>query len=477
MLPLADLSATGEPGYFADGMTEALIAHLSTASDLRVIARTSVMQFRGARASAGEIAKALNVDAVIEGAVHRAGNRVRVTARLVRGDTQETVWSGTYDRDLPDVLTLQSEVATAILREVEAAVRPQPPARPSPRPVAGDVYDAYLKARFGLNKRNRTPADVQESIRLFEGVIVRDATFAQAHAGLAAAYQASGATSIGALPVVDTIPKAADAARRALALDPQLGEAHRILAQADEQAWRWPSAEAHYRSAIAVDANDASAHLDLGAHLLYQGRIEEGLALARHGRALDPLWPDRTVRLAWLLYQARRYDEAIRELRTVLAADPDQVQALWFLGFALIEASRFDEAVQTAERAVAVWDRNPAALSLLARAYARAGRARGRRRHHRRAAAARPRRLRATRGLRACLSRDRRQRAGPRRAGAGVSGALEHRPVPEDASAVRSDPQPPALHGAVAPGRPAVRRSRPQAATDCRSRRPAGCRR
>jgi TolB-like protein/tetratricopeptide (TPR) repeat protein len=374
VLPLADLSASGEPAYFADGMTEALIAQLSTASNLRVIARTSVMQFRGARASASEIAKALSVDAVIEGAVHRAGNRVRVTARLVRGDTQETVWSGTYDRDLPDVLTLQSEVATAILREVEVAVAPQARPRPSRRPVAGDVYDAYLKARFGLNKRNRTPADVQESIRLFEGVVARDATFAQAHAGLAAAYQASGATSIGVLPVVETIPKAADAARRALALDPALSEAHRILAQADEQAWRWAAAESHYRSAIAIDANDASAHLELGAHLLYQGRTEEGLALARHGRELDPLWPDRTVRLAWLLYQARRYDEAIRELQTVLAADPDQVPALWYLGFVLIEASRFDEAVQTAERVVTVWDRNPAALALLARAYARAGR-------------------------------------------------------------------------------------------------------
>lgn len=374
VLPLTDLSGTGEPAYFADGMTEALIAQLSTASDLRVIARTSVMQFRGARASAGEIAKTLKVDAVIEGAVHRAGDRVRVTARLVRGDTQETVWSGTYDRDLSDVLTLQSDVAAAILHEVEVAVAPQARPRPARRPVAGDVYDAYLKARFGLNKRNRTPSDVQESIRLFEGVIARDPTFAQAHAGLAAAYQASGATSIGALPVVDTIPKAADAARRALALDPALGEAHRILAQADEQAWRWSTAESHYRSAIAVDANDASAHLELGAHLLYQGRTEEGLALARKGRELDPLWPDRTVRLAWLLYHARRYDEAIRELRTVLAADPDQGQALWFLGFALIEASRFDEAVQTAERTVAIWDRNPAALALLARAYAAAGR-------------------------------------------------------------------------------------------------------
>ena len=374
VLPLTDLSATGEPAYFADGMTEALIAQLSTASDLRVIARTSVMQFRGARSSAGEIAKALNVDAVIEGAVLRAGDRVRVTARLVRGDTQETVWSGTYDRQLPDVLTLQSEVATAILREVQAAVAPQARARPGHRPVAADVYDAYLKARFALNKRNRTASDVQDSIRLFEEVTARDATFAQAHAGLAAAYQASGSTSMGVLPVVETIPKAAEAARRALALDSRLGEAHRILAQADEQAWRWSEAEAHYRSAIAVDPNDADAFLGLGALLLYQGRADEGLALARQGRDLDPLWPDRTVRLAWLLYHARRHDEAIRELQTVLAGDPDHGQALWYLGFAQIEASRVDDAVHTAERVASIWDRNPAALALLARAYAGAGR-------------------------------------------------------------------------------------------------------
>jgi TolB-like protein/Tfp pilus assembly protein PilF len=375
VLPLADLSGSGEATYFVDGMTEALIAQLSTASDLRVIARTSVMQFRGARASAGEIASTLNVDAVIEGAVLRAGDRVRITARLVRGDTQETVWSGTYDRQLPDVLTLQSEVAAAILREVQAAVAPQAgAAAASRRPVAPDVYDTYLKARFALNKRNRTPGDVQDSIRLFESVIARDATFAQAHAGLAAAYQASGATSVGVLPVVDTIPKAAVAARRALVLDAGLSEAHRILATADEQAWRWADAEAHYRSAVEAGPSDADAHLELGAHLLCQGRVDEGLALARHGRALDPLWPDRTVRLAWLLYHGRRYDEAIKELQTVLAADPDNGQALWFLGFALIEASRVEEAVRTAERSAAVWDRSPAALALLARAYARAGR-------------------------------------------------------------------------------------------------------
>jgi tetratricopeptide (TPR) repeat protein len=215
---------------------------------------------------------------------------------------------------------------------------------------------------------------VTESIRLFEQTTMRDTTFAQAHAGLAAAYQASGATATGVLPVVETIPKAIAAAKRALELDPHIAEAHTILAQAKEQAWHWADAEDHYRSAIAVDPNDASALLGLGALLLHQGRRDEGLTFAQRGRELDPLSPDRTVRLAWLLYHARRYDMAIRELSTVLAADPDNVYALWFLGFALIEVSRADDAIRTVERAAALWDRNPAALGVLARAYGAAGR-------------------------------------------------------------------------------------------------------
>ena len=375
VLPLTDLSDSHDQAYFVDGMTEALIARLSTARDLRVIARTSVMQFTDARASAKEIATALNVDALIEGSVLRAGDRVRVTTRLVRGQTQETVWSGTYDRDLRDVLTLHSDVAAAILREIQATVAPLDPVSTINRPAVGaEAYESYLKARFYLNKRNRTTADVKESIRLFEQTVTRDATFGQAYAGLAAAYQASGTTATSVAPVVETIPKAGAAAKRALELDPQIGEAHTILAQAEEQAWHWAKAEAEYRRALDIAPNDATTHIGLGGLLLHQGRTDEGLALARRGRELDPLSPDRTVRLAWLLYHARQYDEAIRELRTVLTADPDNVYALWFLGFALIETSESDDAIRTIERAATVWDRNPAALGVLARAYGRAGR-------------------------------------------------------------------------------------------------------
>ncbi len=374
VLPLTDLSSNKE-AYFVDGMTEALIARLSATRDLRVIAHRSVTQFSDGRASAKEIATALQVDAVIEGSVLREGDRVRITARLVRGDTQEAVWSGTYDRDMRDVLALQRDVADAILREVQAAVAaPEPAGAVRLHAVAPEAYESYLQARFHLNKRNRTPQNVRESIRLFEQAVARDASFGQAYAGLATAYQVSGSTSSGVLPTAETMPKAVAAARRALELDPRIAEGYTVLAETEGQAWHWADAEARYRDALKTDPNDANAHLGLGALLVHQGRIEEGLALARRGRELDPLTPGTTLQFGWLLYHARRYDDAIRELRTALSVDPENVYGLWFLGFALLEVSEHDEAIRTIEQVATMWERNPAALGILVRAYGRAGR-------------------------------------------------------------------------------------------------------
>jgi tetratricopeptide (TPR) repeat protein len=176
------------------------------------------------------------------------------------------------------------------------------------------------------------------------------------------------------LPVAETIPKAAAAARRALQLDPRIAEGYTILAETEGQAWHWADAETLFRDAIEIDPNDANAHLGLGALLIYQGRTDEGLALARRGRELDPLTPGTTLQVGWLLYHARRFDDAIRELRIALGADPEDVYALWYLGFALLEVSEHDEAIDTIERVATVWDRNPAALGILVRAYGRAGR-------------------------------------------------------------------------------------------------------
>ena len=373
VLPLADLSSDSKQTYFVDGMTEALIARLSGLRGVRVISRTSVMPLKAEERPLREIADLLSVDAVIEGSVLRSDGRVRISARLILADTQESVWSGSYDRELEDVLTLQREVAEGIAREIRAMMAGAPGSA-GPASIAPEAYDAYLRARFFLNRQPRTSSDVREAVGLFEQTIAREPGFAPAHAGLGTAYQDLGGTTTGVLPVVETLQKSTVAARRALELDPRLGEAHRILAHSKGQVWDWTEAEAEYRRALDVDPNDADAHVGLGALLIQQGRADEGVAMARQGRDLDPLSPGTTVRLGWLLYQARRPEEAIRELQTVLAAEPDRATALWFLGFALLEVSRFDESIQVLERAAAVWNRSTGSLGVLARAYGRAGR-------------------------------------------------------------------------------------------------------
>jgi tetratricopeptide (TPR) repeat protein len=334
-----------------------------------------VVEFKNSSKPVREIARMLNVEAVVEGSIVRSGDRVRISTRLVDGDTDKSIWSATYDRDVRDVLELQNEVADAIAREIQATVaQPESPSIAAHSPVPPDAYEHYLKARFYLNKPAKSRADMEETVRLFELAIARGSTFAPSHAGLAATYQALGTTGTGGLPGVETIPKVRASAERALELDPHLSEAHVILAGALAQAWQWADAEAAYRRAIDNDINDAAALAGYAALLTWQGRTSEGVSMARRARELDPLNVDRTTGLAWILYHARQHDEAIRELKTVLAVQPDHAQALWFLGFALIEASRYDEAIEVLEHDVALRDRNPATLGVLTRAYWRAGR-------------------------------------------------------------------------------------------------------
>ena len=240
------------------------------------------------------------------------------------------------------------------------------------QPAGQGVYESYLKGLFFLERGDRS--SVEQSVRHLEAAVTTDRPFAPAYAQLAAAYQMLGSTGTGASPVAEVQPKAAAIARKALDLDPSLPSAHSGLAAAHQQEWRWRDAEAGYRRALEIDPTDATTHERLAGLLVWNGRTQEGLAHARRARELDPLPTGRTVRLGWYLYHARRYDEAIRELRTVLTAEPDHRVALWFLGFALIDSSRLDEAIQTLEHLVRVWDRNPASLGVLARAYGRADR-------------------------------------------------------------------------------------------------------
>jgi TolB-like protein/tetratricopeptide (TPR) repeat protein len=371
VLPLQNFSGNPEQDYLSDGMTEALIARLSAIHALRVISRTSAMQFKGTRKSVPAIGKELNVDAVIEGSVLRSGDKIRITVQLIRADTDEHLWSGTYDRELQDVLALQSDVTQGIAGHIESAVTGGRRGSPvAPRTVAPEVYEAYLKGRFALHKNSR--AGLGEALQHFQAAVDADATFAPAYAGLAATYSALGLVFYGE-PPGETRPKTVVAARKALELEPELAEARALLANALQKDWHWAEAELEYRRAIELRPSDAAAHAGLADWLLCQGRIEEALASARRAQELDPLAFDG-AQVGWILFQARRYDQAIRELRTALITEPEDPLTLWFLGFALTGGEQFDEAIRTLEKAASLSDRSSAVLGVLVHAYAGAGR-------------------------------------------------------------------------------------------------------
>ena len=371
VLPLKNLSGDATQDYLADGMTEALIGRLAAIHDLRVISRTSVTRFKDTQLSAPEIAKTLGVDALVEGSVIREGNRVRVHAQLIRGPTDEHFWSESYDRELRDVLSLQSDVAQSIARKVEVTVTGKEHERlTAARSVSPEVYESYLKGRFANKSNNR--ADVEESIRYFDEAIKKDSAFAPAYVGLATAYRRLGAVLIGG-PPGETRAKVISAAQKALELDPELAEAHARLADVYQEQFRWSDAEAEYKRALELKPNDAPTHLAFAVWLDCQGRTEEAVAWSRRARELDPLGTDSRT-LGWILIHARHYDEATHELRSVLALRPDDAQALWYLGFVLIAKGQSEEAIPVLEKALSVSDRSPAVIGFLARAYAFAGR-------------------------------------------------------------------------------------------------------
>jgi len=372
VLPLKNLSGDPAQEYLADGMTEELIGRLSGIRNLKVISRTSAMQFKDTKLSAPEIANALHVDALVEGSVMREGGRVRVHAQLIRGATDEHFWSETYDRDFSDVLALQSDVAQSIAEKVEVTVTGKERERlTAVRSVSPEAYESYLKGWAAFDKSN-SRAGYEASIGYFQEAIKREPTFAPAYLGLANAYDSLSTIFVGGAPD-QARPKVISAARKALELDPDLAEAHLLLADTLQKEWHWAEAEAEYRRALELSPNDARAHAAFGSWLMCQGDIEDALSWAQRGRELDPLVVNG-VKIGWILFMGRRYDEAIRELRSVLAVHPENVNALSTLGFVLIADGRSQEAIPILEKTVSLVDRSPGAVELLATANARAGR-------------------------------------------------------------------------------------------------------
>jgi TolB-like protein/tetratricopeptide (TPR) repeat protein len=370
VLPLKNLSGDPAQDYFADGMTEELIGRLSMIRGLRVISRTSVMQFKDTKLLAPEIAKTLGVDALVEGSVIREGNRIRVHAQLIRASTDEHFWSETYDRELGDALALESEVAQAIATRVEVTVTGEEHARlVAVRPVSPEVYEAYLKGRAAAGN---TRADIETGIAYFEEAIKRDPAFAPAYVGLAWEYDRLGTIFVGGAHPSEARARVIRLAQKALELNPDVPYAHFLLGETYMGLWRWSEAEAEFRRALDLNPNDPAAIGGLSEWMLCHGRLEEALVWARRQRELDPIGSSGGI--GWTLFFARRYDEAIHEFRSDLAVKPDVAPNLWPFGFALICNHQYEEAISVLERAASISDRSPGVIGALVWAYAHAGR-------------------------------------------------------------------------------------------------------
>ena len=374
VLPLENF--TGDPGqeYFVDGVTDALINELARISRLRIISRTSVMRYRGVKKPLPEIARELKVDAVVEGAVMRSGERVRITAQLIHAPADRQLWARSYERDLGDILALQREVAGAIAEEVEVKLE-EGIRRARPRPVSPAAYDLYLRGRYHLNEH--TAAGCEKARRCFEQAIAEEPRFALAHAGLSTCH--SLRTFLGAWSPQECMPKAEAAGRTALEMDGTLAEAHLTLALV---AYRfrhdWRESEKEFRRALELNPSDAECHRAYSIFLWSAGRLEEALAEAQRAREFDPLSPNGTE--GWTFLWARQYDQAIAEFRRAADTDPAFAHARLGLGSAYALRGDFPEAIRELKLAVKLSRRTPTYLARLGHAYAAAGKTRDARR-------------------------------------------------------------------------------------------------
>src|SRR5437867_1875898 len=318
VLPLENLSRDPEQEYFAEGLTEALITTLAKIGELRVVSRNSVMQYKGVHKPVNEIARQLEVDAVVEGSVLRVGRRVRITAQLIEAANDRHLWAESYERDLRNVLTLQSEVAQAIAREIRVKLTPVDQARfAEVRAVDPDAYEAYLRGRYHWNRR---PSEFAKAIQCFQEAIAKDSTYVAAYAGLADCL--SGLNVWGIVPASEGSVKAKALAQKALEMDHSSAEAHVSLAFATMYHYDFLTAEREFERAIELNPRYTLAHQLFGWYLCTMDRYEEAYAEFQRAIRLDPLSSVIHAMLGNVLIYARRYDQALKQCAKALELDP-----------------------------------------------------------------------------------------------------------------------------------------------------------
>ena len=343
VLPLANLSGDPEQEYFADGMTGELITDLAQIGELRVISRTSAMTYKGQHKPLPEIARELNVDAVVDGSVQRSGGRVRISAELIDARNDRHLWAQSYERDLRDVLPLQGEVASAIVREIRGTLTPQEEARlAGAGPLSPEAHEAYLQGRYFWSRL--TEESVRKSIEYYQRAIQLAPAYAPAYAGLAFSYNLLASTEYA--PPRETYAKAKQWAQQALEKDENLSEAHAALGFALCYGdWNWPAAETEFKRAIELNPNDVGAHHVYAFYLGDMGRTEEAIAEMRKAIELDPLSILVHSNLGFLYLQTGQPEKAIEQFKKILEMDPNSSEGHRGLGTVYTSQGRHAEAI------------------------------------------------------------------------------------------------------------------------------------
>jgi len=376
VLPLENLSRDPEQEYFADGMTDALIANLAQISALRVISRTSVMRYKGTKKSLPEIARELNVDAVVEGTVLRSGERVRIIAQLIEAPTDRHLWAASYERDLRDVLALQSEVARAIAGEIRVQLTPREQVRlASVHVISPEAHEAYLRARYEFYQaRNVIPGrqrneSLWRSVGLFQQAIQLEPTYAPTYAGLASSYD-----SLADERHREVAAKSREAAEKAVALDETLAEGHSALGSvALFNEWDWARAERELKRAIELNPNFAGAHSSYALYLRVVGRFDHAVSEINRARELDPSNLGLQTNAAHIYRCARQYDRAIETFQGLLKLDPNRWYDRYWLGVAYIDKGQLDQGLAEIKMAERHPEADPWARAALAWAEGLAG--------------------------------------------------------------------------------------------------------
>jgi TolB-like protein/Tfp pilus assembly protein PilF len=344
VLPLKNLSGDPAQEYFADGMTEELTTDLSKIGAVRVISRTSAMRYKDANKSLPEIARELNVDAVVEGSVERSGDRVRITAQLIHAPTDTHLWADSYERDLRNILSLQDEVARDIASQIKVTLTPQEQAQlSSSRPIEPEAYENYLKGRYYYSKLSTD--GFHEALKYFQQAVQLDPKYALAYVGEADCYKELGIW--GALPPRESSSKAKAAVHKALEIDNNLGEAHATLAHLHfVYDWDWAGAQKEFNRALELSPRSSEVHDLYAIYLSAMGSQDEAVAEIEKAHALDPVSQPANTVLGFVYLLAHRFDKAIEQLQKTLVLYPGSAIDHNNLGICYEHKGRYQEAVE-----------------------------------------------------------------------------------------------------------------------------------